>query len=192
MIEQITDALAVHLAANVPALSKSGGIAQVVQVQSDTATRRLPGCILAGQSNYTAMLPDSLESAVSFFQVVSTSQRDEAPGGRVDVETTIRLVLWVNNTRVYPANADAVLQDVLFYVRGFRFDETPAGSPKGVRVRLSAYEPKSKEIFNAYTFDEIQTQFLTPPYDWRQVQIRVLYSITAQCSPAFAANSPHC
>lgn len=192
MIDQIADAIAVHLKVNVPSISKAGGIAQVVTLSSAGTPLRLPACMIGGGPGYTGMLPDSLESAVLFFQVVSNSTRPEAPGGRIDMDTTLRLVLWVNQTKIYPVDVDAVLRDVLYRLASFHFDETGDGKPKAVKVFSASYEPKNKEIFNPYTFDESQTQFLTPPYDWRSIQVRVLYSITRQCSPGWVTAQDHC
>lgn len=192
MIEQIIDSIAVHIKENVPSVSKSGGIAQVVTVSSDGKPRRYPACINPGKFEYAAMLPDALESVVSFFQVVNNDLRSPAPGGRVDMVSLLRLVLWTNATKIYPGDVDAVIMDVLAAIKTFKFDSTALISPKAVKVMFERFEPKSKSIFSAYTFDEGQTQFLMPPFDWRSIQIRVLYSITASCSPGRVASVNIC
>lgn len=192
MIEVIASDLAAAIKANVPAVSKAGGIAQLITVTSADAVRRYPACAIDGGPAYTAMLPDSMESAVVFFQVVDTGYRETGTAGRVDMFAVLRLVLWVNGTKIYPAKVDAVMADILHQAHAFRYATSDAIAPKAVRILIENYEPKDKAVFNPYTFDESQTQFLQPPYDWRCARVRVLYSITGQCSPGWATAQHHC
>lgn len=189
MIDKIAASIATHLGERVPALSKSGGIAQVIQLRSGDTIRRLPGCLLDPSGAYTGMLPDSLESAVSFFQVVSSAPRTEA-AGRIDMTAVLRLVLWTNGTKIYPNDADKVMLDILAALSTWK--PTDLAGVSGIGVKVTNYEPKEKSVFNAYTFDEVETQFLLPPFDWRTVQIRVLYSVLTACSPGWVASVTTC
>ena len=189
MIDKITASIAKHLLEQVPSLSKSGGIAQVIQVRSGDTVRRLPACQLDPTGDYTGMLPDSMESAVSFFQVVSSGPRATATG-RLDMTAVLRLVLWTNGTKIYPNDADKVMLDILAALATWKPADLEGVA--GISVKAVNYEPKGKSVFNAYSFDEAETQFLLPPFDWRTVQIRVLFSVLTGCSPGWVSSATNC
>lgn len=191
MIETILNNAAAHLQSNVAALSKSGGAAHAVPLRSENRVRNVPA-VPDGNGGYLEMLPDDSESAVAFWQVLSNAPDERFAGHTVKVLPQIarvRLIVWGNKKRLSPPNLGVVLGECMRELNSATLGEDWIQS---VNVSLVGLEPRNKAIFGEYNFDEVETQFVTEPYDFASALFDVQYRIILTCLPQVAAVETLC
>lgn len=197
MIETILKTAAKAIHENVPAISKAGGAVQVVTMRDgQRIARNIPAVPpdqdASNQGNdYIAMLPADGESAVAFWQVLSTKPDDKqrATDKALPMVASCRLVVWANKRRLSPPDVSAVLLEC---VRQAQAADLTEEWLQTVRLDLLNVERRDKAIFSEYTFDEVDTQYLLEPYDFGSALFDVRYTILLTCLPEVAAVEPAC
>ena len=191
MIETMLAKAAAHIQLNVAAVSKSGGVAQVIQMRSGNRTRKVPA-VPDGNGGYMDLLPDDGQSAVAFWHVLSvatdTRLRSHNPL-MMPMEAKVRLIVWGNKKRLSPPDVLGVLGEC---IREAKRADMSEDWIQAINMHPTAVDHQNKIIFSMYDFDEVETQFLTEPYDFASAIFEIQYSVLVTCMPPVAAVQTNC
>lgn len=197
MIETILQKAADAIALNVAPVSKSGGAVQTVLLRDGKRVRSVPAVPAAVDATsqvdgYIDMLPSDSESAVAFWQVLSTSIDNRMGGAnkyRVHMIARCRLVVWTNKKRLSPPDTQAVLGECVRQVLAANLTEDWI---QNINVALDTFEKRDKAIFSDYGLDEVETQYLTEPYDFASATFSIQYTALLTCLPEVSAVEISC
>lgn len=180
MNEYIADLLAQHFI-DLPFISKTGGCIQVLlkdnkgkkntklPVVKRIFTKTEEGALVCNDaSDFFEMAPNSNNLGILYFEdmganVVEKNRRYQSWKG------SLKLVCWLNMKRIGTEND---LANLIF--------ATISGSPKtlpgtpgfvGGSLSVTKQFPKSPHPFQQFNYDEVQTQFITYPYEYFSLQL---------------------
>jgi hypothetical protein len=102
------------------------------------------------------------------------------------MEAVIRLVGWFNLKKINSSltDADLMLMNVINAIPE-TYPPLPGATPylNRIRVMFAGQEPRSADIFGAYSYDEAEKQYLIYPFDYWAINYRILYSVAPSCVP---------
>lgn len=190
MIEEIVNTIAAQIA-ELPWVSRTGGLTRAVRVNDNGATRILPAAKVVGSDGDAPgwMIPDSNESALVYFEEISNAIASTSSLSRIDCISTVRLVLWANLQRI-DADVSTAMAKIISAIT-----ERPANLTicKTILISISGFEPQNQAvIFGRYTFDERENQQFLYPFDFASILLRVQYSAVAGCADAVAQTDAPC
>lgn len=140
---------------------------------------------VAELKNSTPLLPD--DSTTGMFYVEDGGIKGE--GGN-DYTSDLTLVCWfspgkiASNIEAVSANIMADISEALF--KG-HFNEGPLTRLRFTPVSVPA---RDASIFSKYSYSEVQTQFLMPPYDFFAIRIKAGYRLSKSClTPLISSSS---
>lgn len=196
MIEAILQKAANAIYENVAPVSKSGGAVQLVSLRDGKRVYNVPAVPASADgsnqgNDYIAMIPADSESAVAFWQVLSTQvdSRQRVTAQQIPMLARARLVVWANKRRLSPPDIQAVLAECIRQVQAADLSEDWI---QGINKTVVNIEQRDKGIFSEYGFDEVENQYLTEPYDFASALFDIQYTIMLTCLPEVSAVEPAC
>lgn len=196
MIETILQKAANAIYENVAPVSKSGGAVQLVSLRDGKRVYNVPAVPASADgsnqgNDYIAMIPADAESAVAFWQVLSTQidSRQRVTAQQIPMIARARLVVWANKKRLSPPDVQAVLAECIRQVQAADLSEDWI---QGINKTIVNIEQRDKGIFSEYGFDEVENQYLTEPYDFASALFDMQYTIMLTCLPEVSAVEPAC
>lgn len=196
MIEAILQKAANAIYENVAPVSKSGGAVQLVSLRDGKRVYNVPAVPASADgsnqgNDYIAMIPADSESAVAFWQVLSTQvdSRQRVTAQQIPMLARARLVVWANKRRLSPPDIQAVLAECIRQVQAADLSEDWI---QGINKTVVNIEQRDKGIFSEYGFDEVENQYLTEPYDFASALFDMQYTIMLTCLPEVSAVEPAC
>lgn len=196
MIETVLQNAANAIYENVAPVSKSGGAVQLVSLRDGKRVYNVPAVPASADgsnqgNDYIAMIPADSESAVAFWQVIASDidGRQSGTKNMIPMKARCRLVVWGNRKRLNPPNVQAVLGEC---IRQAMTADLTEDWIQAVNVTLVNVEKRDKGIFSEYGFDEVETQYLTEPYDFASALFDIQYTILLTCLPEVSAVEPAC
>lgn len=196
MIEAILQKAANAIYENVAPVSKSGGAVQLVSLRDGKRVYNVPAVPASADgsnqgNDYIAMIPADTESAVAFWQVLSTQidSRQRVTAQQIPMLARARLVVWANKKRLSPPDVQAVLVECIRQVQTADLSEDWI---QGINKTVVNIEQRDKGIFSDYGFDEVENQYLTEPYDFASALFDMQYTIMLTCLPEVSAVETAC
>lgn len=196
MIEIILQNAADAIFENVAPVSRSGGAVHTILRKDGGRTYNVPAVAASSDgsnqgNDYINMLPDDRQSAIAFWQVISAVVDDKlgpATNKQIPMKARCRLVVWANKNRLSPPNVPAVLGECITQV----LSSAVLGEDyiQGVNPTLVAVEKRDRSVFSEYALDEVETQYLTEPYDFASALFDMQYTIMLNCLPVVSAVEP--
>ena len=159
-----------------------GGLVREQRLRVDEVEKTLPACIDPDDHTRNLLLvPDSARSVITYFDCIGNSNRGEVSGGRAFLfASTFRLVAWFNTSRLSPSGVvPQAAVSMVSALAGYRYTDTAPIS--NLRVSPLQEVPKSPAIFARWTYDEAETQFLMPPFDYFAFDFLVSFTLSASC-----------
>ena len=146
------------------------------------------------KSVFMDLVPDSSKTSIAYIEVLSEPTFEPLYRSVWLVSTSLRVVVWYNLDRIAQGlylSGDAPSADVL--------TQMPRSLPnsalqycKNVQIYPVGFK-QGASLFDAYTYDEVRTQFVTHPYGACAVDVDVQYTIS-QCAttitPELKCNQP--
>jgi hypothetical protein len=184
MIETILNALAQKINEGCLFLSKPCGVARYQQERVDKKIKIYP--VIANTNPDTcnkqpliAMVPGTNETAYCYFDVLN-SQIMQPKSQTVDVTAYVRLVGWINTKRFENYEQGSIERSLMKCL-----NEKGLTVPNGLNIKaieIVSVEPKTAAIFKPATFDEVETQYLMPPFDCFSIKIKISYRDVFACA----------
>lgn len=147
------------LADNLQWLDHSFGKAERL-VKTINGKRYYSPNIYIGKNEYELIAPDSNFGNYSFFVLEEPQNVDWYAGDTTEIESPFSLIVWVDMRTIDDIderNTEAVKQQVLRALNGGILIRTGT-------VRINKIYERAENVFNGFTLDEIDNQFLMHPY----------------------------
>lgn len=160
----------------------AGGLVREQKIRVGDVEKTLPA--FPDPEDHAQMIlltPDSGRSVITYFEVMANQNRGDVSGGRGHMfSSTVRLVAWFNTQRLAPSGVvPQAMAAMVSALAGYRFaDVAPVGN---IRVVPLQEVPKSPAIFARWTYDEAETQFLMPPFDYFAFDFSVSFTLSTFC-----------
>lgn len=180
MIDKISYEIVKAVAAGINFDDKWAGLTKPMRKQVASAEKIFPVAIntptTCDQSDYTALVPDSTKKSVMFIEKIGNPVVDIYRTNYKHISQTIRLVVWYNLDLITEGKyiSEDVLTDQVLDHLPKRLSDSLFDGAKQVHI-LPTGIIYGTEIFNAYTFNEIKTQFGIFPYGVFAVDLDVWY-----------------
>lgn len=189
MIDKVASELQ-KIVAQLPFISLAGGISRQTKILDGELTKIMPA-YMYDDGNYKLLTPSSGESGIAYFENNGNELLDQVSGGRGQMyKASLRIVVWLNLTRISPADVGAMQAQTISAITGTVPDD---GMVTNIKVLAKAEVPRSAEIFSKYTYREEETQFLMYPYDYFAWDLEVRYILIGGCQTVnFTTKAPSC
>ena len=179
MIERILQDLSEKINANCTFLSKPCGVARLQRERVEKKVKVyavVPNLdpTTCNKQPYLAMLPCTQETAICYFEVLDNivTKQDKKI---YEATATVRLVGWINTKRFENYQQGSIEQAVIQQLN----DKNIAGVN---HIELTRLEPKTAQIFQKYTYDEAETQYLMHPFDFFSIVLKITYFNAFGCA----------
>ena len=149
-------------------VNTKGGVEKVYPVYLNDAT-------LCDSSTYTDLVPDSSKMSIIYFED-GGSDVIESGCKYTDMESSLKLVCWLNLKRINVAYTDAI-NIKLNLINNIPSRIANTDWVTKISVMFESEDPKSADIFSEYTYDEAEHQYLIYPYDFFALNYKVKYSV---------------
>jgi len=170
-----------------PFITLFGGLAQTLRTWSDGREVRQPisnepGLLLQrglDPKQYVSLAPDGREKGVAYFEHRSMTT-GAVEGGRLTVNSVLRLVYWgaLGDDPSAPILAQTAIMktipDILYTARPLSH----------IFHEVSSVIPHQGSLFDKYTYDEKQLQYLMSPYTAFAIEIKTRFKIALSCLPS--------
>lgn len=172
----------------------AAGLVQTVSFQENsgndntTIVKRMP---VATDTNITegcdfkkeqAMVPNSKLKGILYFEdggIASAGMK----GSRQILRSTLTLVVWMNrarfSTEVYGALETAAIAEIMQKI-GFN-RPVHEGNLQSVNPKLGSILQQDANIFSRYTYNEVETQYLRPPFGFFAMTILTDFMVNPAC-----------
>jgi len=160
----------------------AGGLVREQRLRVGEVEKTLPACIDPDDHTRNLLLvPDSSRSVITYFDCIGNSNRGEVSCGRGFLfASTFRLVAWFNTLKIEPSGVvPTAAVAMVSALSGYRFAD--AAPISNLRVSPLQEVPKSPAIFARWTYDEAETQFLMPPFDYFAFDFLVSFALSTSC-----------
>lgn len=164
LIERVIGEVQVALSDSLPWLSHVFGKAERL-VKMQNGRKYYTPNVYAGGNDYVSVSPDSHLGNFCFFRCDDPETITWEIGARNDAEANVSVIVWCDLRTIEAAgsdrNAEAVKREVLRVLNG------------GLRLQHGRFHVTkvyelAERVFDGYTLDEVDNQFLMHPYcGWR-------------------------
>lgn len=190
MIDQVVGIIAEKLKAGIPAISLVAGVAYPQKLDVGGKIKTLPAARDLESGGYRFLTPESAESGIAYFEVLSNRGDRELSGGRYLYLAQVRCVVWLNTDRIAPQSPAVVMSHVLSLVAQRHNVIAPIAL---IQVTPEAEVPRTPAIFSRYTYDEAEWQYLMLPFEHFAFDFNVQYALNGNCElPNILSTSPAC
>lgn len=200
---------------DLPYIDKAGGLIQVIEKvipaqagEDKPIIKRLPisaiHAILTNQCDTVAKnpellyyIPETKLKGMFYFEDGGVTRNSAKRSTSLDFwSSKLRLVVWMNQAKIqatYDYNFTSnVIREMIsrFPSKPINYNETL----KQFYVDVSNIQPMSSSVFSAYDYNEKETQFLMPPYDFFAIDLNINYGIPRGCAVPIIPepNIPNC
>lgn len=194
---------------NLPYIDKYGGVVQTIQKVIPDATeagksiiKRIPisavhqapeNCSLT-EATSIHFIPEGNLKGLLYFEdggsVLDTAKRHT---GLNFYRSRLRLVVWLNQKKL-SETFNIELASVAMNEMISLLCTTPANYDvfKNVTARVANIPPATSSLFSEYDYNEKETQFLMPPYDFFGIDLDVFFGIPKKCKVPFVPDAVTC
>lgn len=181
---------------NLPYIEKFGGIVQVIQkvipaVDGKSNIKRIPisavhqapaNCSLAEATSIHFIPESKLKGMLYFEDGGSTVDTGRRHTGLNFWRSRLRLVVWMNQ-KLLKEKFDNQMGSQAMNEMISLLCTNPVNYEvfKQVKVEVASIPANTSALFTAYDYDEKETQFLMPPYDFFAIDLDVTFGIPKHC-----------
>lgn len=161
-----------------------------IPVSYDTVKAQSPDPLTSCLGMEREFIPNSSRASIIYFEDYGTTPKRTHP--ELEAESKLRIVVWLNKEKLvgdrYKEITGAAIAMIL--------KRLPTGNPinDGMFTRLrvvSTYLPiQDAGLFAKYTYDEVESQYLRPPFEYFAIDVVVNYSLRPGCIDEINWNDP--
>ena len=135
------------------------------------------------KGKYQDLAPDQKKKSVMFFEDRGGVTIEKHEGNRIFYQCQLRLVVWLNIRLIEGVACDAdascgVSGDyVIDVIKAIPYHPFDFGGFYGIFIDPPEQVERSVDIFNRYTFNEPQTQYLMHPFDYFALDFMIHFAI---------------
>lgn len=183
---------------NLPYIDKYGGVVQTIQkvipgtgdsdkpivkrIPISAVHQAPPNCSLA-EATSIHFIPEGKLKGILYFEdngvVPDTSKRHT---GLNFYRSRLRLVVWLNQ-KLLKETFDIELASIAMNEMISLLCTSPVNYDvfKNVSARVATIPPATSSLFSEYDYNEKETQFLMPPYDFFAIDLDIFFGIPKGC-----------
>lgn len=166
---------------------KIAGLTQIARVSQQDGERKVEkrypiSCSVEAKCTegcYDELMPNSAYRSLMYFEDGGFSFVRTA-GNRKYYQSSMRLVCWLNYKKL-PGGCGASADYIIDIIKKLPAFPQNIGDMLSVDIQVVSQVPRSNGIFSAYTYNELQTQYLMLPYDYFALEIRTSFYIVTEC-----------
>ena len=173
-------------------ITRKGGLLKILTKNQYGEVGRFPVSVNRAKSScengdYISLLPDSSEKAISFVQIQNNTVSESF--GFYDIETTLRIVVWVNFDKINQlmVDTDTLMMDLIKNIP-FRIPNTLDLA----KIRTEFIGAGKENVWNQFSLKEETKQFLMLPYEFFTLDYKVYYSFRKECIDNINLNPTVC
>ena len=184
----------------IPFIDVYSGLVQTVTTKIPNGddimiTKRMPvsynvvGDESCTKSPEKALIPNSNRKGIIYFEDnAGISTIRELSGGRKLYRATLIMVVWLNRRKIAGDDYANISQSAFETItEKLRKDKAGENQIKNISFNRFRQEPN---IFAKYTYEETETQYLRPPFEYFAVDVTVNFIST--CQPAICLTENNC
>jgi len=182
MISEIAYHIVKSLAASTLFIDKWAGLVMPMKKSVNKIEKVLPVFInskdVCDVSDFMDLVPDSTKKSICYCEKINDVRLEPLPLNNFLATADLRIVLWYNLNLTH--NGDYLDEGVIAYNilsnMPKRLSDTLFAYCKNVRIYPIGTD-SGADLFSAYSYDEVRTQFVTFPYGAIAVNVSVQYTI---------------
>jgi hypothetical protein len=146
---------------------------------------------LAHSGELVPMIPEQLYKGLLYFEGSQVKPLGLEKGA-YRFETVLRLICWLNTKHIAAANcynlSTPLMTEIIYRLAG--------GNPYNsfpytrVFVEVQSIPTADKNLFSAYTYDHLHTQFLMTPFETFGIDFKVSFSVHPSCMNQLQMKTP--
>ncbi|WP_313515647.1 hypothetical protein [Sphingobacterium sp.] len=177
------------LLSGLPYFDKAAGLVQTISRNdiSDTkpSLKRFPVEVdVSEESNLNALYPH--EDFKGMFYLEDGGVKSE---GNNDWTSDLTLVCWFNPKKI-ASNPEAVSANAVAEISNMFKSFYNNSSISRLKVNIVSLPIRDVNIFAKYTYDETQTQFIMPPYDFFSMKLKCSFRLNPTCLEPLIPSQP--
>ena len=136
-----------------------------------------------------ALIPNSKKKGIIYFEdAAGISTIRELSGGRKLYRASLIMVVWLNRRKISSDDYSNIASSAYSTIeQKLRVPRTGENEIKNISLTRFRQGP---EIFAKYTYDETETQFLRPPFEYFAVDVTV--NFVSVCKPEICITENNC
>lgn len=137
------------------------------------------------------LIPNSDRKSIIYFEDYGSTPNKDTHG-LIGMDSKLRLVCWLNRALL----VGDTYAEVTTPAMGMILNALPMGNPvnKGdltrLRVSASHIPIQDASIFGKYTYEEAETQYLRPPYEFFAIDLQINFTLSPKCGEKVNWNNP--
>lgn len=177
------------LIGNIPFIDLYGGVVTIVEKLYNNKVSRFPAsCDVINYSNctiekgLTPLTPDSQRRGILYFEDYGVTHNGSSSGFQ-NYTSKLRLVCWIN-TNLIEGNecnefAMPIMSTVINKLTGKKYFNQ--NSYNKINITVTNIPIANEQLFNKYTYDSVQSQYLMPPYEYFALDLSISFAISPTC-----------
>lgn len=145
-------------------------------------------------SRETTATPDSSKKGIIYFEDLGTISNGRARNGFA-FTSTLMLVCWINRARVVAdAYAEITAMAIVDILERLKAEQNPENVSffTALKVKVGRIPKQDALLFAKYTYDEKETQYLRPPFEFFGIELKCDYEINRSCISEIEIKEPVC
>lgn len=181
MIQEVIKPFKTALEA-IPYLTKVGGVVTTISKKIKEDIKRFPVYIngdinTCDPDDYISFVPDSSEVGAIYFEDLGTTAQDK-DRRKVMMRSRVRMVGFFNLKKMAQTDTIIIVANMLDAM-----PRLPVNSDnvKNIRYSFAGEQPKSDAIFNRYTYNETEKQYLIYPFGYFALDFDIDWDLRFGC-----------
>lgn len=146
---------------------------------------------LCQQGKYLDLLPDTKKKSIIYFEDGGFDEIDSFSCHYLRYEAILKLICWVNLKLINQTyNSTTLLEQSI--IKAIPYQITNSSPYIKITATMNKMLKKGADLFTDYSHDEIQSQFITYPYDCFGIEWKVEFSIHKSCINEVILNPAPC
>lgn len=174
---------------NLPFIDKYAGVVKTIQYKTqDGKIKSVPASVRATiaeceDGRYLDLCPDTTKKSVLFLEDKGV-RLIRRQGGRNFFRASYDLICWLNMPLLGFTGASYSVVAINGIITKFPVNPFNSSVYNGILITVQGQEPKSRNPFAKYNYDETVGQYLMHPFDYFILSIDVDFMVTQNCLSA--------
>ncbi len=206
MNKQISQILMTRLI-TLPYIDKFGGVVQTLQkvipmegekpiikrIPFSNVHQTQPCELIEMERVNVQFIPEAKLKGMLYFEDNGLSMDNAKPSSSLNFyRSRLRLVVWLNQKKISPnfdiGLAAIAMNEMIGMLSITHYSNTDIF--KNIRVTVSSIPPATASLFSEYDYNEKESQFLLPPYDFFAIDLEIRFGVPKGCKFEYLPSEP--
>lgn len=132
------------------------------------------------------LIPNDTKKSIFYFEDIGGVSFVNQIGANMNFVASVRLVAWLNIKKLGKTDCSITSLIVANVIREYNKQKTFNENPfTRIKIKVEKQVIKDANIFAKYTYNQHNTQYLTYPFDYFALDLKVEFSINEKCMNDF-------